>query len=540
MLSYDKLEAGVLKFLDDSKLECFDAEELAAELDPNAEGEEKETVLRRVCGILDSCELVARKHSSDLYYILDNFFRGTEFLCKPREIEIAKGILIPAARFEPFHPAEVYPDELEISGAPSGESFGLTEIRLNYKEISDLFLMLGPAGTMDMLIAESQENYDNIRRMGGLKDGMPVILTAFDCSAFYRDVNFRNGDLIRCRIDSWSEGRITVSHVPRVDSPTPREVNTWIDKFESALTDVCRDYKDSLEIHEQLTYAYVYAAASGNDVRRIPGPSVDLFQNMMQTISFRRDGSEWTLISNEMLDEPSSSAPSPAEESAGRDSHSAHHSHSSSCGCEHDHAHEPEQKKNEGDFGDLSPEDFSASQGTMESIEAILAEIHAPIREIELQAYMMDTIANGAESFAEFARIHENFLKLIFTDEAQEAAYLNFVEELWELTLDHYSHNMDSLRAPLRARLLELTDARIELSAAVLARRNAKLPEDLKEQMVKLHKDVLDTLFVLDRDAVLEEVEIENLELRVGDIEDDFELVSERVSRWLEEQITGK
>ena len=159
MLSYDKLESGVMKFLDDSKLECFDAEELASELEPQAEGEDRETVLRRVCGILDSCGLVARKHSSDLYYILDHFFRGTEFLCKPREVEIAKGILIPAARFEPFHPAELYPDELEISAKHSREAFSLKEIRVNYGEISDLFLMLGPAGTMDMLIAESQENY---------------------------------------------------------------------------------------------------------------------------------------------------------------------------------------------------------------------------------------------------------------------------------------------------------------------------------------------------------------------------------------------
>ena len=530
MLSYDHLEAAVMRFLEESGQEFFDAEELAAELDPQAAGEERESVLRRVCGILDSCGLVARKHSSDLYYILENFFRGTEFLCKPREVELRKGILIPAARFEPFHPAELYPDELEISTRHSRDTFGLKEIRLNYSEISDLFLMLGPAGTMDMLIAESQDNYDGLRRMGGLRDALPVSLEAFDFSAFYESVNFRNGDLLRFRIESWSNGKLTVSHVPRVDSPTPAEVNSWIDKFETALTEVCRDYKDSLEIHEQLTYAYVYAAASGNDVRRIPGPSVDLYANMMQSISFRRDGAEWSLIANDMLED--SPSPAPAE-------HSSAGEHGSGCSCGHEHGNGPGTKNGEGAFGDLSAEDFSASQGTIESIEAILTEIHAPIQEIELQAYMMDTIANGAETFEEFARIHESLLKFVFTDEAQEAAYLNFVEELWEQTFEHYSHNMDSLRAPLRARLLELTDARIELSAAVLARRNATLPPNLREQMVKLHRDVLDTLFVLDRDAVIEEEDIENLELRVGDIEDDFELVSDQITRWLEEQISG-
>ena len=74
MLSYDHLEAAVMRFLEESGQEFFDAEELAAELDPQAAGEERESVLRRVCGILDSCGLVARKHSSDLYYILENFF----------------------------------------------------------------------------------------------------------------------------------------------------------------------------------------------------------------------------------------------------------------------------------------------------------------------------------------------------------------------------------------------------------------------------------------------------------------------------------
>ena len=314
MLSYDHLEAAVMRFLEESGQEFFDAEELAAELDPQAAGEERESVLRRVCGILDSCGLVARKHSSDLYYILENFFRGTEFLCKPREVELRKGILIPAARFEPFHPAELYPDELEISTRHSRDTFGLKEIRLNYGEISDLFLMLGPAGTMDMLIAESQDNYDGLRRMGGLRDALPVSLEAFDFSSFYEGVNFRNGDLLRFRIESWSNGKLTVSHVPRVDSPPPAEVNSWIDKFETALTEVCRDYKDSLEIHEQLTYAYVYAAASGNDVRRIPGPSVDLYANMMQSISFRRDGAEWSLIANDMLED--SPSPAPAEHSS--------------------------------------------------------------------------------------------------------------------------------------------------------------------------------------------------------------------------------
>ena len=152
---------------------------------------------------------------------------------------------------------------------------------------------------------------------------------------------------------------------------------------------------------------------------------------------------------------------------------------------------------------------------------------------------MLDTIANGAESFAEFERIHENLVKFVFTDEGQEAAYLNYIEELWEQLADHYSHNIDSLKAPLRQRLLELTDRRIELSSIILEHKST-LSDDLKQDMVKLHKEILDTLFVLNRDAILEEEEIAELDLRVGDIENEFEIISEKISAWLEQQISGK
>ena len=252
---------------------------------------------------------------------------------------------------------------------------------------------------------------------------------------------------------------------------------------------------------------------------------------MMRSISFRRDGSEWTLISNDDLEDSGDSLSSAGSGDG--------HVHSSACSCgEH---HPAEGKEEESPFGDMSPNDFSASRGTMESIDAILHEIHAPVSETEVQAYMLDSIANGAESFAEFERVHENLIRFVFTDEAQEAAYLNLLEELWELTADHYSHNLDSLKAPLRQRLLELTDRRIELSAVILEHGGSSTPpEELKDGMIHLHRSILETLSLLNRDAVLEEDEISDLELRVGDIENDFELLSEKISLWLEKRIDQK
>ena len=57
--------------------------------------------------------------------------------------------------------------------------------------------------------------------------------------------------------------------------------------------------------------------------------------------------------------------------------------------------------------------------------------------------------------------------------------------------------------------------------------------------MVHVHKEILDTLFILNRDAVLEPEEIADLDLRVGDIENEFEIVTEKVSDWLEKSVSG-
>ena len=41
------------------------------------------------------------------------------------------------------------------------------------------------------------------------------------------------------------------------------------------------------------------------------------------------------------------------------------------------------------------------------------------------------------------------------------------------------------------------------------------------------------------RDAVLEPEEIADLDLRVGDIENEFEIVTEKISDWLEKSVSG-
>ncbi len=523
MSGYDQLEKAAADFIENSKLESFDLDDLNDLLPAGLPEKDRPKELERLGNILDSFSTVARRHSDDTYYILQNFFRGTCFFCKPRKWEIDAGILVPGVRFEPYHPVELYPAELELD--LNGKTAERKEWKTTYGKISDLFFLMGPAGTVDMLTAESQLNYENLRRFNGLRDEMQLELEVFDFADFYRDSNFREGDLLRFEIRSWADGQFRVSVVRKVDTPSPADAERYLTSFENALAKVCVEYKDSFEIPEQIEYAYLYAARnSRTDIRKTPGVPIDLYHTVMRNISFRRDGMEWTLSA---MDDDDLDAESPESCDHEQD---GHHDAGCGCSCGHDHAHEHGT-----DHGDLTFDDLTLSQGSMDSLEEILRDVHAPVHEIELHAMMLDTLANGSESFEEFERVYEEFLRLPFTDEAQETAFHNYVEDLWELTAEHYGSNLDSKKVPLRTALLEVTRRRIDLSRLLLE-SGRTLPEEFRDEFLELHRDLLHTLGVLGMDADLEEAEYDNLELRVGDIEEKFDLLSDKISEWMEKK----
>ncbi len=492
--------------------------------------DEIEYLETRMRSVLDNSGFAVRPHSSDSFYIIEKFFAGTVFYCRPRDFEIEEGILIPGARFEPFHHPDLFVDDFEVDSAAG--KLSTRSFRCEYGKVSDLYFMLGPAGTMDLLTAESAENYETISHHNGLNDIMPVVQDVLDMRAFYSQTGFRPGDLLKFTLVSYMNASFRVEHVPYPDAPSKKEVDRWVDEFETSLSRVCHEYRDSLEIAQQLMMAYVYAAEYESDLRKMPAPPIDSYHSMMRMISFRRDSAEWTLDSMEPEDTDQYPQEQPSAEGSDAPESPETAPHECACGENHRHAAKPDDGHGSDPFADehgvvhnLSPDDFGISGGATDSLDAILRDAKSSLSELEIKSLMLDSLASGIDSFEEFSRTNSDCIKLAFRDEAQETSFLNYTEDLWELLAEQYNPERDNFKAPLRQRVLELARRRSELVDSLNERGLFSLISRFHSGLEQTHRNIVDTIAVIDSDTELAEGDsrYESLEFRIGDLEDDFE-----------------
>ena len=146
---------------------------------------------------------------------------------------------------------------------------------------------------------------------------------------------------------------------------------------------------------------------------------------------------------------------------------------------------------------------------------------------------IQDDLANGQESAGEFVRKLIDFMGIKFNDDAQEAAFYNFVEDCWEEASEHFDPVIEETKTPLRSRMLEFNNRRLEMARTLVDRyKKSKIPKKLVEQMKDFHARILNTLGLLNADRSLPEgEEYEQLELRVGDIEDAWDEFEEQQER---------
>ncbi len=493
--------------------------------------------------IRKECDLILRAHedlfvSGDKVYPKDTFFNGTELRIVPTGHEIEKAILFPGAAFIPFCSNELFSDEFELKDQ-QGNILPVMEVQSPYNDLLPSFLMLGPSGIVDHLSAESEENRMLLR---GAKtpDGLSFRLSAFDLAAFYRDNSFQNGDAVIIRVEDWSSGKFRIVRIERHDQSAPEEEKSrFVRDFEHALIRVCQTERDYMEIPEQIAEAYLFAFEDDHDLRKRPVLSLEEYRLRMNEIGIKRDGSEWLLVPADDLDTPGQFEQSLLRSKAEQDAKLQNEA----CSCTHDHkdgechchdhkngeCHCHDHKANKTDDGrtldpDLDPNNFTISGGTLESIDAILSELNAPVNSVELGAMIYDSLANGEDSFNGFCSRIMDFMELKFVDDAQEVAFLNFLEENWEMAQEYFSPTEDAMRAPLRTRLLDLTKMRIEYSVRLLERYQGKenaLPKKTVSALANIHRDICDTLAILNSENHIgDEAEYEQLELRIGDIED--------------------
>ena len=541
------LEELVESFLETrAEAESFSVAELTAFLAANRPGGKMEEPDRK--RLSRDVELILEGNTSLFYRAGEErcfnrsvFFKGAQFKIRPSALEIKEGLLFYGARFAPFCSEEVFADGYNIVEAGSELKYQPSACAVQFGQIAKLFQMLGRSTMIDCIVADDADNYQILHNTATSEKAL-VKLTAFDFGAFYRKHNFTEGDAIIATVRNWRTGSFSVKYVPAADLPGQEELSAWISDFEEGLIQVYEDYGEYLEIPDQIAHAWLCAFRQGHDLRQRPFLSLEEYPALMRDITIRRDGPEWTLVP---VDEPTVSGGwqdiahaadcGPADEpvAGGYDDYASEgeageNEYGHECYCGHQHyQHREDDSKN---AKPLRAEDFSASSGRIDSLEHMLEDLSAPLDYIEIYAMIQDDLANGQETPGEFVRKLIDFMGVHFADDAQEAAFYNFVEECWEDAFERFDPVIEETKTPLRTRLLELNVRRLELARTLVERfKDSKIPPKLVKQMKDFHARILNTLGLLNADRSLPEgAEYEQLELRVGDIEDAWDEFEER------------
>ena len=507
-----------------AEAESFAVSELTAFIASNlgpAEETDRKRLNRDVELFLEGNNSLFYRAGSDRCWCRGAFFKGAQFKVRPSALEIREGLLFYGARFAPFCSEDIFADEYNITDAGSELKYQPLVCPVHFGQVAKLFQMLGRSTMIDCIVADDADNYQVLQESASA-DQAQVKLTAFNFGAFFRKHHFTEGDAVIVTVRNWSTGSFTVEYVPAADLPPQEELSGWITDFEEGLIQAYEDYGEYLEIPDQIAHAYLCAFEQGHDLRRRPALSLEEYPALMRDITIRRDGPEWTLVP---VDEPSVSGG--YDDYEPEDEHEHEHDHDHECSCGHDHDHEHDHGH---EHKPLAAEDFSASSGRIDTLDHMLEDLSAPLDYTEIYAMIQDDLANGQESAEEFVRKLIDFMGVQFADDAQEAAFYNFVEECWEDASERFDPVIEQTKTPLRTRLLELNSRRLELARTLVDRyKDSKIPKKLVEQMKDFHGRILNTLGLLNADRSLPEgEEYEQLELRVGDIEDAWDEFEEK------------
>ena len=458
------------------------------------------------------------------------FFNGARFKIAPSDFELADGILLPGDRFEAFNPCELSSDEFELYAPGAKRPAELTAVRCDFARLAPYYLLLGHGGMIDAFAAESHDNYLRMRSAKNIRNAV-LEVPAFDLSAFYLQTGFRPGDFLVVTVEDAAEGRFSLEYRPAELDASNADKIEWIEQFEAALIEVWRRNYNYITITEQLAAGFFCAYCAGNDLLAHPRVSFDEFHRNMIDVTLSNQDGETMIVPLDEIDEPGADAHA-AHDGHGHD-HEHGHEHGDSCSCGHHHGtHDPmhgEHRDGTPRDGDpvpgLSAGDFSASSGHLDSLDAILSDVNAPIGYIELYAFTLDAIANGVD----FNSYRASILGLIehdFADDTQEVAFLNFLDENWEACTEIYHPGEDEAKAPIRARLIELDNARIALTRAILSGADKERAARFVPRVKHLHRAIIDTLALLNNQADLPDgPELEAFEQRIEDIEDEWDAI---------------
>jgi RNAse (barnase) inhibitor barstar len=342
------------------------------------------------------------KDETEKYYIPRNkFFHKAEFKVAPTAFELKKGILFSGHRFIPFYSQELFPTESFQIMTQAGNVIKTKNIKIKLEDLYNYYSLLGAEGIIENITADHTTNYKLI--------GTPsqkVNITVFDLDNFYKQHSFAAGMSLKFIVEDWHSGKFFVSTDNGID--TDDEKHKWFETLEEGLFRVFDKFGPYMEIPEQLALGFYYSVPSILKSSPCPIDSFIKTNEKIQVKFFENNTILWY----------------------------------------------PEEQENSAESEPV--EDLvSISQGTIESLDAILEELGFLTSSIEIEAFIRDTLLTGNNDITSVMQKIFPESGIIFKDKAQETAFYNHLEELWEDITSNYDPNIDSKNASSRREILE-------------------------------------------------------------------------------------
>jgi hypothetical protein len=337
---------------------------------------------------------------------------GAELAVTPGDFELERGILIPGHRFAPFCREEVFPSEVKLLTGEGKKSFRVKEVKCPMVEAARHSSLLGSDDMFDYFIADHEDNGELV---SAGKFDLDITLSVFDLSAVFKANSFAPGDALIFSVQNWEKGVFKFERAAPASARPENARREWIKKLEDALTPVIEEHGVHIEIPDQISRAFFIA---GKELLREPAAGADDINELAQNVRIGVFSDRTSLILSENLPP--------------------------------------------GDGGGSAPENFMVSKGRTGSLEDLLKDCGCPVNMVEIESFMRDELYAGAENMDSFFARCFGQEKLKFADDAQEAFFLNFTEDMWETIAETYNRAEDAPAAPVRAMILESVSERAD------------------------------------------------------------------------------
>ncbi len=408
-------------------------------------------------------------------------FTGRTFLVTPEAWEIETGIFVPGHRFVPYLNSEVFPSEVVMRRGRRNAA--KVEKKFKLSQVLGCFQMLGTEQMLDVLAAESQKN--GFLR-SGIQGDAEVELTVFDLADFYRENDFEAGDAIKCEVVDYAAGVVKYTYLSGAKRSAAKKK-----AFITALEDACAAAlrrSEELPVPEVLAWSFFL----GGETLAHPEASLDEFVVESLRIVLAPGAGEGREL-RIAADDGDDDAPAPEV-----------------------------------------PEGFGISSGETGALPSMLKSVGSSLTPEEIDGFILDCCATREIDFSHFYSRAFGHAAPVFADEAQEAVFMNSVEERFEELTTHYDRVDDEIKAPLRSSLMEMVEDRLEFLSELAARDDgSSAPDAAKLRRLALVSGKANELIkLLNREEFMPDTaEAERLEAQVENLLDEQDAAFEELRR---------